>query len=149
LVNKGCQIVVQVSVQALTAAALLVAWVSLANIYNVQPEALARKEPRLEFWPTLTAAAEVGVAMGAIVAVATGMAVAVATGIALVVGMAVAIGARVAVDPVTGITVAGTAVGVADAHAESTSETTNRVDNKILLFMTILLAFIMRHGCAS
>jgi hypothetical protein len=134
-VSNGSQIVVQVLVQALTAAELLVAWVSLAKTYNVQPEPLTRKEPRLAFWPTLTTAGEVGVAMGTCVAGTTGIADVVGTG--------------VAVDPVTGMTVAGTAVGVADAHAESNSETTNRVDNKILLFMTILLAFIMRHACAS
>jgi hypothetical protein len=134
LVSKGTQTEVQLPVQALTAAELLVPWVSLVKAYNVQPEALTRKEPRLAFWPTLTAAGEVGVAMGAIVAVATGMPVAVAMGIA------VAVGAEVAVDPVTGITVAGLAVGVADAHAERTIETMSRVENKILLFMTILLA---------
>ena len=99
MVNKGCQTDVQVPAQALTAAEMLVPWVSLANIYNVQPEALSRKEPRLAFWPTLTTAGEVGVAMGAVVG----------------------IGTAVAVDPVTGITVTRTVVGVADAHAESTS----------------------------
>jgi len=40
--------------------------------------------------------------------------------VAVAMGIAVAVGAEVAVDPVTGITVAGLAVGVADAHAERT-----------------------------
>jgi hypothetical protein len=136
LVNKGCQTEVQVAVQALTAAVVLVPWVSLVKAYNVQPVPLTRKEPRLAFWPTLTTAGEVGVAMGAIVAVATGMAVA---------GIAVATG--VEVDPVTGITVAGTAVGVADAHADSTSETTSRAENKILLFITILHIVFEAFSC--
>jgi hypothetical protein len=62
-------------------------------------------------------------------------------------------GASVAVDcPVIGITgaaVAGAAVagmavavGVAAAHAESTRVTIRNVENKILLFMTILLALV-------
>ena len=129
LVNNGCQTVVQVAVQALTAADVLVPWVSLVKAYSVQLDALTRKEPSVEFWPTLTIAGEVGVTMGAIVAVAMGIAV--------------------AVGPVTGITVAGTAVGVADAHAERTSETTSRAENKILFFITILLAVILKHLHAS
>jgi len=48
---------------------------------------------------------------------------------------------------ITGVTVAGmaVAVGAAEAHAESTSENTSRVEKKILPFMTILLDVNMRH----
>ena len=49
LVNNGSQTEVQVPEQALTAAALLVPGVSLVKTYNVQPEALTRKEPRVAF----------------------------------------------------------------------------------------------------
>jgi len=127
-VNNGGQVEAQLPVQALTAAALLVPAVSLVKTYNVRPEALTRKEPRLAFWPTFTAAGEVGVAMAAIVAVAIGL----------------------SVDcPVIGITGMAVAVGVADAHAESTSVNTSRREKKILLFIMILLAVILRHLYAS
>jgi hypothetical protein len=100
-------------------------------------------EPRDAFWLTLTAAGEVGVAMGAIVADATGAAV--VTGVSVdcpVIGIT---GAAVAV--LTGMAVAA---GVAaEAHAESTRVTMRRVENKILLFMTILLEVIMRLLLAS
>ena len=142
-VSNGDQTEVQLPVQALTAAPLLVPGVSLVKTYNVQPEALTRMEPRDAFWLTLTAAGEVGVAMGAIVADATGAAV--VTGVSVdcpVIGIT---GAAVAV--LTGMAVAA---GVAaEAHAESTRVTMRRVEKKILLFMTILLEVIMRLLLAS